>query len=235
MKDKVKKVFNDLASVYEHGIDQDSLYNSEYERPAMLKQLPEDLSGKKVLDAGCAAGWYTQKLLERGADVIATDISPDMVEATQRRVKEQAKVLCMDLEAAPLPFLDCSFDYIVSSLTLHYINDWERIFREFKRILKPKGKLLFSIHHPITDITWKEHPKYFSTELIIDTWNKEGNLYEVPFYRRPLQDVFNITLQYFSIQQVVEPQPTVTFKEKNPKGFEKLMKRPQFLIIDAHN
>ncbi|MGY3715754.1 hypothetical protein ACWE42_09545 [Sutcliffiella cohnii] len=51
MKKQVTETFNELASVYEHFVDTTSLYNSEYERPAMLQQLPTDLTNKSVLDA----------------------------------------------------------------------------------------------------------------------------------------------------------------------------------------
>ncbi|WP_305855745.1 class I SAM-dependent methyltransferase, partial [Klebsiella pneumoniae] len=69
-----------------------------------------DLTNMKVFDAGCAAGWYTAKLLELGAEVTATDISKEMVAATQRRVGNRAKVLNLDLEKE-LPFENESFDY----------------------------------------------------------------------------------------------------------------------------
>ncbi|TXC93440.1 class I SAM-dependent methyltransferase [Metabacillus litoralis] len=232
VKEMVKGTFNQLAKVYENSVDTTSMYNSEYERPSMLKQLPENLNGKSVLDAGCAAGWYTFQLVSKGANVVATDISPEMVNSTKRRIGERAKVICLDLEDE-LPFDDNYFDFIVSSLTLHYLKNWDYTFSEFQRILKPKGILLFSIHHPISDIKLLQDPKYFSTELIIDKWNKEGKLYEVPFYRRPLSEILNTTLKYFAIKEVIEPQPTMTFKEKAPENYDRLMKSPQFLIISA--
>ncbi|RDI37245.1 class I SAM-dependent methyltransferase [Falsibacillus pallidus] len=232
MKDKVKETFNQLAKVYENSVDTDSLYNSQYERPTMLEQIPEDLSGKNVLDAGCAAGWYTRQLVLKGASVTAADISPEMINSSKKRIGETAKVICLDL-SEKLPFDDNSFDFILSSLTLHYIKDWDKTFSEFQRILKPGGTLLFSVHHPMTDIKLLQEPGYFSTELIIDQWNKEGKLYKVPFYRRPLSTILNTTLSYFSIKKVIEPQPTAAFKEIDPEGYERLMKSPQFLIINA--
>ncbi|WP_078552165.1 class I SAM-dependent methyltransferase [Bacillus alkalicellulosilyticus] len=232
MKDRVKETFNQLASVYEHTVDTTSLYNSEYERPAMLGLLPQDLRNMTVLDAGCAAGWYTHQLIQRGANVVATDISPEMVNSTMRRVGDKAKVLCLDLEAK-LPFKENTFDYIVSSLTLHYIKDWRHPFNEFKRILKPNGLLLFSVHHPFSDIKLLQDPNYFSTELIIDKWNKEGKTFEVPFYRRPLHSIVNDTLTCFSIEEMIEPTPTMNFKAQKPEKYEALMKCPQFLIIKA--
>lgn len=232
MKDKIKETFNNLAGAYEHSIDTQNLYNSEYERPAMMAQLPKNLSGKRILDAGCAAGWYTEQLANRSAKVTAVDMSPAMTTATKRRVGEKADVLCLDLVSV-LPFKDESFDYIVSSLTLHYIEDWNPTFKEFLRILKPGGILLFSVHHPLTDIKLSREMNYFETEAIVDKWKKQGKVYEVPFFRRPLSDIFAKTLQCFSVEDVIEPKPTKKFKELDAKRYERLMKAPNFLIVKA--
>ncbi|SET18438.1 Methyltransferase domain-containing protein [Oceanobacillus limi] len=232
MKNQVRAAFNQLANVYENSVDTTSMYNSEYERPAMMAHIPSDLSNKSVLDAGCAAGWYTEQLLQRGANVVATDISPKMIESTRRRVGSTAELICLDLEDN-IPFADRTFDFIISSLTLHYLKEWDHTFREFQRILKPGGIILFSIHHPFSDIELLSNGSYFSTDLILDTWNKEGKSYEVPFYRRPLQQILNKTLQYFSIRKVIEPQPTIQFKRNYPDKYEKLQRKPQFLMIKA--
>ncbi|WP_053368121.1 class I SAM-dependent methyltransferase [Bacillus sp. FJAT-27245] len=232
MKDKIKNVFNELSSSYEKSVDTSSLYNSEYERPSMLAVLPEDLTGKVILDAGCAAGWYPLELANRGARVVGIDLSPEMVNAAKRRVGDKAEILCHDL-AEPLPFASQSFDYVVSSLTLHYLQDWDFTFSEFKRILKPGGDFLFSVHHPFADIKLLENPSYFSTELIIDEWRKDGKVFNVPFYRRPLHRIFNDTLAFFTIKQIIEPLPTEKFKTMKPDSYEKLLQTPNFLIIWA--
>lgn len=232
MNDKVKEAYNQLANDYEHNVDTKSLFNTEYERPAMMKLLPKDLKDKRVLDAGCAAGWYTSQFVNLGAVVTATDISPEMVEATKRRIGEKAEVLCCDLEKK-LPFEDESFDFIVSSLVLHYIKDWSKPFSEFRRILKPNGTLLFSTHHPLMDIKLSKNSDYFSTEYIVDQWERQGKLIDVPFYRRPLQEILNETLGYFSLGKIVEPQPTKEFQLKEPEKYERLMKNPHFLIVKA--
>ena len=155
-----------------------------------------------------------------------------MVEATKRRIGEKAKILCMDLEEQ-LPFEDETFDVIISSLVLHYIKDWSKPFREFQRILKPNGNLLFSVHHPFMDIKMSVNGDYFYNELIIDQWKREGKLIEVPFYRRPLHEIVNETIAYFSLEKLIEPQPTKAFKEQEPENYEKLMKNAHFMIARA--
>lgn len=167
-----------------------------------------------------------------GVEVTAADISPKMVEATKRRVGENAKVLCLDL-GEKLPFEDETFDVIISSLVLHYIKDWSKTFSEFQRILKPNGKLLYSVHHPFMDIKLSVNGDYFSKELIIDQWKREGKLIEVPFYRRPLNEIVNVTAAYFTLEKLIEPQPTKAFEEKKPEKYENLMKNAHFMIVKA--
>jgi magnesium-protoporphyrin O-methyltransferase len=55
-------------------------------RARMLARLPEDLGGARVLDAGCGAGQMTAELAARGADVVAVDISPSLVDIARDRL-----------------------------------------------------------------------------------------------------------------------------------------------------
>ncbi|MEI4828591.1 class I SAM-dependent methyltransferase [Bacillus sp. FJAT-53711] len=231
-KQQIIDAYDILAGHYEHSVDYDSPYNTDYERPAMMNQFPDNLRGMKVLDAGCAAGWYTEQFLNRGADVTAIDVSSEMVAATKRRVGEKAEVYQLDFENT-LPFADCTYDSIVSSLALHYLADWERTFAEFVRILKPNGTFLFSVHHPAMDIHLSEKKEYFKRELLHDKWKKSGKYVDMYFYRRPLQDIINETIRHFEIEKIVEPIPTEELKRNYSSSYEKLMKQPNFLIIKA--
>jgi magnesium-protoporphyrin O-methyltransferase len=57
-------------------------------RALMLGQLPDDLTGARVLDAGCGTGAASAELAARGAEVVAIDISPKLVEIAQSRLPE---------------------------------------------------------------------------------------------------------------------------------------------------
>lgn len=230
MKKQVVDVFNDLAGTYKNMEDATNLYNTQYERPAMMELVPQKLAGLHILDAGCSAGWYSEQFAQRGAQVTAIDISPEMVKHTHQLLGDKALVICLDLEET-LPFQDATFDVVVSSLTLHYLKEWRKTFKELHRVLKPGGSFLLSIHHPLTDLQLLENVDYFSTELIVDSWNKGGKTYKVPFFRRSLGDVFESLLVHFSIDRVIEPKPTALFKELAPEQYAKLIKRPNFLIL----
>ncbi|HHB1653162.1 MULTISPECIES: class I SAM-dependent methyltransferase [Bacillus cereus group] len=234
MKDSIKDTYDKLASTYKENLDFANPYNSYYERPAMMELIPRELEGKKILDAGCAAGWYTSQFIGRGANVTAIDVSPEMVKAAKENIGEEATFLCHDLQET-LPFEDNTYDVIVSSLTLHYLENWNQVFQEFRRVLKPGGELIYSIHHPFMDFTKFPCKNYFEKQLLIDTWVKPNITIEVKFFRRSLQDILNETTNYFVLEEIVEPKAIEKMKEVDEKSYYYLNTNPHFLIIKATN
>ncbi len=224
--------YNHLSDHYFNEVDTKP-YNAYYERPATLSLLPP-VKNKKVLDAGCAAGWYTDWFLRQGAEVTAIDFSPAMIKMTEKRVGSRARIIQADLNQ-PLDFIkDQELDLIISSLTLHYIKDWEPVMAEFNRILKKSGSLVFSVHHPFMDFTVFDRDNYFATELLTDHWQPGNKKIEVQFYRRPLNQIISPLLKAgFQIEELLEPMPTEKFKEADPVDYDKLSKKPWFLIIKA--
>ncbi|MDD9923348.1 MAG: magnesium protoporphyrin IX methyltransferase [Boseongicola sp.] len=57
-------------------------------RRTLLNILPHDLNGSRVLDAGCGPGQMAVELANRGADVVAVDISPSLIEVAKKRTPE---------------------------------------------------------------------------------------------------------------------------------------------------
>ncbi len=224
--------YEEMAEYYFEYVDQKP-YNAYYERPATLSLL-SDVKGKKVVDAGCAAGWYTKWLLENGASVIAIDFSPRMIEMTKKRVGSMAEVIRADLNE-PLNFIDnASIDIVLSSLTLHYLKNWDVVMGEFNRILKTEGQLVFSVHHPFMDFTVFKRDNYFQTELLNDEWDTNNGKVKLQFYRRPLSKIITSVIDAgFVIKKLLEPMPIQQFKIEQPYEYDKLTKKPQFLFIKA--
>jgi SAM-dependent methyltransferase len=223
-----RTVYEGLADKYAATVDSKPQHVA-YERPAMLSLLPE-VAGRDVLDVGCGSGWYAEHLLEAGARVTAFDVEPRFVELTRVRVGERGVVLQADL-SQPLDFAsDASFDLIVCPLVLHYVEDWAAVFGEFRRVLRPGGRLLFSTHHPFMDWQNFETGDYFRTELLEDEWE----IGKVTFFRRPLTAMSrDLAEAGFVIERLLEPQPTAEYREALPEWYQRLMTHPWFLIVRA--
>jgi SAM-dependent methyltransferase len=224
--------YEDLADAYAAAIDTKP-HNAFYERPATLSLLPE-VNGKRVLDAGCGSGVYSEWLLGRGAEVVALDASPRMVALAKERTGGRAKVRVADV-GAPLDFLDsASFDIVLSPLMLEYIRDWRAAFAEFHRVLVSGGHLVVSITHPFFDFAYFKSGSYFETELVSSEWSGFGRRIRMPSYRRSLEETLNpFGESGFLIQYVVEPRPTEEFKAADPRHYRELMRQPCFLCIRA--
>ena len=224
--------YEEMAEYYFKHVDTKP-FNAYYERSATISLLPQ-VKGKKILDAGCAAGWYTKWLLDKGASVIALDFSPNMIEMTKKRVGNKAKVIKADLNERLHFIEDESIDVILSSLTLHYIKNWNLVMSEFNRILKRDGQLIISIHHPFMDFTVFNKENYFLTELLDDEWNTNNGKVKVQFYRRPLSAIITPIIDAgFIIERLLEPMPIEEFKIAHPNTYDRLTKNPQFLFIRA--
>ena len=214
-------------------------YNAYLERPATLSLLP-DVKGLRVLDAGCGSGIYAEWLVDRGAEVVAFDVTPALVEIAGRSLAGRATVLRADL-ARRLDFAeDASFDVVLSPLVMDYIEDWRSVFGEFYRVLRPGGMLVFSVPHPMDDyLRYLEKisadGSYFDTIL----YEMPGTSYGEPcpvikMYRRPLGEMLNPLVDAgFRLDRVLEPQPTEQFKETDPIRYEKCIRQPAFLCIKA--
>jgi len=222
--------YDSMAEAYAAAIEENprSIY---YERPAIVELLP-DVSGRRVLDAGCGPGVMVEWFLARGADVVGVDASASMLKLAGQRVGDAATLHLADLER-PMPFLeDSSFEVILSSGTLGYIRDWLALFREFFRVLRSGGCVVFSVGHPCSEYTLNETDDYFLTELRDYTWRGLGAPIVVPCYRRPLADMIGPMIRAgFCIERVIEPVPTEEFAGVKPEDYAELMRRPRVLCV----
>ncbi len=222
-----------LAETYAASIDTKP-HNAYYEMPATLSLLP-DVQGKRVLDAGCGPGEYSEWLAAHGAEVIAFDGNKKMVRLARQRLGDSVPVRLANLEE-PLDFLaDESMDIVISPLVMDYIYDWEATFKEFHRILRSPGVLVFSIPHPFHDYdVLRQTSRYLDVELVSYPWGSFGIKVNMPYYRRPMNEIFNPLIRAgFILDKLLEPLPTEQFKQADPQEYELLMQRPEFMCIRA--
>ncbi len=226
------EAYQRLAKRYAARIDTKP-HNAFYDRPAMLSLLPE-LCGRRVLDAGCGPGAYAEEFVARGASVVGCDMSDEMLRLAHDRLGDSVDLRRVDLNRPLDMFGGREFDLVFAALCLDYVADWNSLFREFRRVLRPGGRLLFSCGHPAFDAEYFDTEAYFSVERVECTWTGFGIPIDMPSYRRSLEEIVGPVLEAgLVLERVHEPLPTEEFRQADPKRFERLMRRPGFLCVRA--
>ena len=116
--------------------------------------------GKTLLDVACGAGVPALCIaVKTGASVIGIDVHEQAVAtgnalAEQRGLSQAAEFRVVDA-AQPLPFSDSTFDAITCIDAIHHLPDRPRVIGDWVRLLKPKGRLLFTdpliVNGPLTN------------------------------------------------------------------------------------
>lgn len=229
-----REVFDRLADGYAARIDRKA-HNAFYDRPALLSLLPA-VAGRRVLDAGCGPGVYAELLAGLGAEVAGVDVSRRMVELARQRLHGKPAMFHVADLGRPLDFLAAgSCDIVLSALALDYVRDWGSVFREFFRVLREPGYLVFSAGHP-ADEFFDHHPdgNYFEVERVDYEWRGFGPAVRVPYYRRPLSAMLHPLLEAgFILERLLEPRPVPEFEDHDPADYEKLMRQPGFICFRA--
>ena len=110
---------------------------------------PDEVKGKRILDAGCGTGIFSIIFARHGADeVIGLDISAGSL-TTARKLKENFNLNNVDFHQADmlhLPFPEESFDVVWAWGTVHHTIDPWRAMEELIRVLKPGGSIHLAVY-----------------------------------------------------------------------------------------
>ena len=98
--------------------------------------------GMSVLELGCGTGYFTRELARSGADVVAIDISRDLLEIAKANCSAP-NVRYEIQNAYELTYPHAAFDSVVGSSVLHHL-EIEEAIREIYRVLKPGGTIYFT-------------------------------------------------------------------------------------------
>lgn len=116
------------------------------EKPMMKDMIP-NLEGKKILMLGCGTGEESIYLQQFGGkDMVGIDVSAESIKIAKETFPEFE--FCVG-DMHKLPFEDGSFDFVYSSLVIHYSATPDKVYSEINRVLKKEGQLLFSVGHPL--------------------------------------------------------------------------------------
>ena len=203
-------------------------WNSYVDRPTMFALLG-DVSGQRLLDAGCGAGHYAAALVEQGASVLGLEGSDVLVAHARHRLGDRAEVVQHDLDT-PLDLLaDADFDGVVCALVLHHLRARSQFLSEVFRVLRPGGWFVLSTTHPAFD--WKHFgDPYFSQEWV-ELLMRDGK-HSIRYQRMSLETILEELLSAgFVLERLVESRPAEALREKNPEAYEDLNRQPSLLAL----
>jgi SAM-dependent methyltransferase len=189
VQERIAKEIQHGRFLAEHGAGE--IWN--WESPAgklrwarRVKMLSKHLGpGMSVLELGCGAGYFTRELACSGAEVVAIDVSPELLEIATANCSAP-NVRYEIQNAYELSYPDAVFDSVVGSSVLHHL-EIEAALREIYRVLKPGGRIAFT------------EPNMVNPQIAIQKnvpWVKRklgDSPDETAFFRWPLRRLLEVT------------------------------------------
>lgn len=122
------------SAVHARGADLDALAG-----------IVESLAPRRALDLGAGGGHVSYLLAAHAGEVVAADLSSEMLAAVAATAREKGLGTLRTVEAAAeaLPFDDGAFDFLCSRFSAHHWRDWERGLREARRVLEQGSRAVF--------------------------------------------------------------------------------------------
>lgn len=210
------------------------------EWPALRALIP-DLESRRVLDLGCGFGWFSRWAAEQGAaSVLGLDLSENML-ARARSSTKQATIVYRQADLDNVTFSKGDFDFAYSSLTLHYLENLDKLFFEVNHALVPDGEFVFSVEHPL--FTAPSRPEWLSVEgravwptddyLRLGPRSTDWLAPGVIKQHRTVAAYLNLLIDAgFTILQIEEWGPTEEQIAARPE-WGKEIHRPPFLLVHA--
>lgn len=205
-----------------------------------MRRLFPDLKNAAVLDLGCGYGWHSKYAADCGAaSVLGIDVSEKMIAAAmEKNADDRVFYKVMDLTQYDYPAN--TYDFVISNLVLHYIEDLNVIYEKIYDTLKPGGVFLMNIEHPVftagihqewvydadgNPIYWPVNDYFYPGKRVTKFLG-----HEVLKEHHTLTQIFTGLLETgFCIDAVLEVQPPEEMMDL--PGMKDEMGRPMMLLI----
>lgn len=176
--------------------DDSNFFHCNIVRPH-TEELLDVQKGERILDIACGNGNFSQRLAEKGADVVAFDYSEKLIShAKERRSAYPDKILFQVCDATKNMDLrnlkkNRPFDKAVANMAIMDIADIEPLISSVHEMLKDGGIFVFSIHHPC----FIKPKDIYLTARIHEGVAIRGQPVLQLYYHRSLQDIFHQCFQ----------------------------------------
>jgi SAM-dependent methyltransferase len=187
--------------------------------PEGLREAEVDLlgtvEGRDVLEVGCGSAACSRWLRGQGAHAVGLDISAGMLRhAASDSASTGIAVPLVQASADQLPFADSSFDVACSAFgAVPFVADSGAVFAEVARVLRPGGRWVFAVTHPMRWI-FPDHPgqegltavqSYFDRTPYVEV-DSDGRATYVEHHRTLGDYVAQIGAAGMVLTELVEPE-----------------------------
>lgn len=213
--------------------------NETIEQP-ILWDLIGSSQGMDVLDLGCGDANVSKRHQISGArSYVGVDGAKRMIALAQKNIQPGfSQIYHFDLLEFDYP--KESFDLVTASLSLHYIRDLRALLEKIYFSLRPNGRLIFSVEHPvITSCNLSLDQNTQRESWIVDNYFSQGSRTvqwmgdTVTKYHRTIEEFLSLLKNAgFGLENLKEGQPEEKFFE-NKMLFARRQRIPLFLIIEA--
>jgi ubiquinone/menaquinone biosynthesis C-methylase UbiE len=132
-------------SRFAHTFDGDQKYIAGGAiQQAVISRLPEERNLGEAVELGCGRGYFTKAIARNATQVLATDLSDEMVEAARTELKEFQNITVQKADCENTGLQSEKFDAAVMVNVVHFIENPDKCLQESYRILRPGGLLLLA-------------------------------------------------------------------------------------------
>src|SRR3978361_100720 len=134
-------MFDDVSTHYDRTNNVLSVGNAYLWRVATTKAVEPEW-GERILDLAAGTGTSSASLAKSGAQVVAADFSPGMIEVGKRQQSGNTRIKFIVADGMNLPFEDDEFDAVTISFGLRNIVEPRVALAELFRVTKPGGRIV---------------------------------------------------------------------------------------------
>jgi ubiquinone/menaquinone biosynthesis C-methylase UbiE len=223
----IKSSWNKIANLYNkrYLIETDTVHYGPLCPGENVLQLIGDISGKSAIDLGCGGGQNCIALNRAGAKTTGVDFSAEQLNQAKLLAEtEKAKIDFVAGDLTSLPLADNNnYDLAISACAMAFVKDLRTAFKEVFRILKPGGKFIVSVMHPMQyiidgdkDTMFFNSAYPFNSRLLRWTWDFDDRSIPFQHYLRSISEYHNSLVQTgFVIKEILEPKPTLRTPHKS--------------------
>jgi SAM-dependent methyltransferase len=220
--------------------------DAEYTEQILPLAAEHLVGARRVLDVGTGEGQVARLAVAGGAELVA-GVDPTWAQVVEAR-RRGGGAAYGRATAAALPFPDDAFDAVVACLVFEHIVDVDDAVAEVARVLRPGGRFLFFLNHPLLQTPgsgwiddqildppeqyWRIGPYLVEDETVEEV---EKGVF-IPFVHRPLSRYVNAMADNgLLVRRMVEPRPPAGFLARAAEYAEAATIPRLLLLIAEHH